>query len=65
MLVEVLALIGVGFHLLAQTGRRSLSRLGRFVPVVGGALGAGIDWWLLRKVGAVARAEFTERAAPA
>lgn len=53
---------GVGFHLLAQTGRRSLSRLGRFLPVAGGAIGAGVDWWLLRKIGAVARAEFTQRA---
>jgi hypothetical protein len=53
---------GIGFHLLSQMGKRSLSKLGRGVPVAGGALGAGLDWWLLRKIAQAARAEFVQRA---
>lgn len=53
---------GIGFHLLAQMGQRSLSRLGRAVPVAGGAIGAGLDWWLIRKIAAAARTEFVMHA---
>ena len=53
---------GIGFHLLSQMGKRSLSKLGRGVPVAGGALGAGLDWWLLRKIAQAARTEFVQRA---
>ncbi len=49
---------GIGFRLLSQFGKKSLSRLGRGVPLVGGAVGAGLDWWLLRKIADSARKEF-------
>ena len=46
-------------NLLSQIGKRMLSRLGRAVPVVGGAVGAGLDWSLLRGIGKDARSRFT------
>jgi hypothetical protein len=49
---------GIGFRLLSQVGKKSLSRLGRGVPLAGGAIGAGLDWWLLRKIADSARKEF-------
>ncbi|MFV0460489.1 MAG: EcsC family protein [Actinomycetales bacterium] len=49
---------GIGVHLLSQVGKRSFIRLGRALPVAGGAVGATMDWWLLRKVAEFARAEF-------
>lgn len=49
---------GIGFRLLSQIGKKSFSRLGRGVPLVGGAIGAGLDWWLLRKIAESARKEF-------
>ncbi len=52
---------GIGFRLLAQIGKKSLSRLGRAVPLAGGAIGAGLDLWLLRKIADSARKEFVHR----
>ena len=52
---------GIGFRLLSQFGKKGLSRLGRGVPLVGGAVGAGLDWWLLRKIATAARSEFVPR----
>lgn len=49
----------IGMNLLSQFSRRMLSRLGRLVPVVGGAVGAGLDWKLLRGIGKDARTRFT------
>lgn len=49
---------GIGFRLLSQVGKKGFSRLGRGVPLVGGAIGAGLDWWLLRKIADSARKEF-------
>lgn len=49
----------IGMNLLSQFSRRMLSRLGRLVPVAGGAVGAGLDWKLLRGIGKDARARFT------
>lgn len=54
---------GIGFRLLSQVGKKGLSRLGRGVPLAGGFIGGGLDWWLLRKVADSARREFTERSA--
>jgi len=54
---------GIGFRLLSQVGKKSLSRLGRGVPLAGGVIGGGLDWWLLRKIADSARREFTERSA--
>ncbi len=52
---------GIGFRLLSQTAQRSLSRLGRAVPLAGGVIGAGLDWWLLNRIGDDAKEEFVQR----
>lgn len=49
---------GVGFRVLGQTGARVAGRLGRFVPVAGGVVGAGSDAWLMRGIGSRAREDF-------
>lgn len=49
----------IGVNILTQLGKRGLTSLGRAVPLVGGAVGAGTDWWLLRRIGADARRRFT------
>ncbi|MGN6600125.1 MAG: EcsC family protein [Actinomycetes bacterium] len=51
----------VGFRLLVQVGERSLTRLGRAVPLAGGVLGAGPDIALLRRVAAEAERAFPPR----
>jgi hypothetical protein len=48
----------VGFRLLARIGQGTFARLGRAVPVVGGALGAGIDVYMLGRIGQQAAKEF-------
>ena len=48
----------IGFRLLAAAGGRTLSRLGRVVPVVGGVVGAGFDAYLLKRLSEQARHEF-------
>jgi len=52
---------GIGFNLLSQLGKKGLSRLGRGVPLVGGVIGGGMDYWLLRKIADGARREFVPR----
>ncbi len=49
---------GVGFRLVSTLGRKSLSRFGKGVPFLGGAVGAGLDTFLLRRIAAQARREF-------
>lgn len=49
---------GVGFRLLATVGKGTLSKIGRFVPVIGGVVGGGLDAWMLNKVADNARREF-------
>jgi hypothetical protein len=48
----------VGFRILRSVGQRTLSRLGRLVPVAGGVLGAGMDGYLMRQIGKAAKREF-------
>ncbi len=48
----------VGFRLLSRIGQGTFARLGRAVPVVGGALGAGFDVYLLKRIATQARKEF-------
>ena len=50
----------IGMNLLSQFGKRALSRLGRLVPVAGGAVGAGLDWKLLRGIAKDARKRFAQ-----
>jgi EcsC protein family len=54
---------GVGFRLLSQIGRKGLPRFGKAVPIVGGAVGAGIDVLLLRRIADHARHEFPPKMA--
>ena len=55
---------GVGFRLLNRVGKKSLTRYGRAVPVVGGAVGAGVDVYLLTRIAKHARQEFPPRRRP-
>ncbi|WP_083706959.1 EcsC family protein [Intrasporangium flavum] len=48
----------VGFRLLARIGQGTFARLGRAVPVVGGALGALVDVYMLGRIGKQAAKEF-------
>ena len=54
----------VGFRLLSQVGRKSLTRLGKAVPLVGGVVGAGVDTFLLKRIADHARREFPPKAGP-
>ena len=49
---------GIGFRLLAQVGSSTFARLGRLVPIVGGAIGAGLDAYMLRRFAANAKRQF-------
>jgi len=48
----------VGFRLLSTAGRKTFSRFGRNVPLVGGVVGAGLDGWLIKRISENARREF-------
>ena len=51
----------VGFRLLTQVGKKSLTRFGKAVPLVGGVVGAGLDTYLLKRIADHARHEFPRR----
>lgn len=53
---------GVGFRLLTQASRGVLGKLGRGVPLVGGAVGAGMDAYVLRTIASHVRSEFPIKA---
>jgi hypothetical protein len=55
---------GVGFRLLSALGRKGLQRFGKAVPFVGGAVGAGVDTFLLRRIASHARHEFPPAVTP-
>ena len=48
----------IGFRLVGQVGRSTFSRLGKGVPVMGGVIGAGLDFYMMGKIAEQARAEF-------
>jgi hypothetical protein len=50
----------IGFRLLTQVGKRSLTRFGKAVPLAGGAVGAGVDTFLLKRIADHARREFPQ-----
>ena len=54
----------VGFRLLTRVGKKSVTRLGKAVPLVGGVVGAGVDTFLLKRIAGHARQEFPPRAVP-
>ena len=53
---------GVAFRLLSTAGKKTLTRFGKGVPVIGGVIGAGLDGYLLKKIADHARHEFPPRA---
>ena len=55
---------GVGFRLVSQVGKKSLTRFGKAVPLVGGVVGAGVDTFLLKRIADHARREFPPKAGP-
>lgn len=48
----------VGFRLLSTAGKKTFSRFGRNVPLVGGVVGAGLDGWLMKRISENALREF-------
>ncbi|MGO1166860.1 MAG: EcsC family protein [Janibacter sp.] len=48
----------VGFRILSQAGKGVFARFGKAVPLVGGAVGAGMDVWLLKQLADHVRTEF-------
>jgi hypothetical protein len=52
----------VGFRLLSTAGKKTLTKFGKGVPVIGGVIGAGLDGYLLKKIADHARHEFPRRA---
>lgn len=52
---------GVGFRLATQLGRKAFGRLGRGVPLLGGAIGAGLDGLMIRRIADHVRHEFPPR----
>ncbi|MGI8717199.1 MAG: EcsC family protein [Lapillicoccus sp.] len=54
----------IGFRLLLQVGRSGVATFGKAVPFVGGAVGAGVDAYMLKKIADSARREFPRRVTP-
>ena len=48
----------VGFRILRSVGERIFTRLGKLIPLAGGAFGAVIDYAMMRRISAQARIEF-------
>ena len=48
----------VGFRLLRSVGESTASRLGRAVPLVGGAVGGALDGYMMHRIAEQARQEF-------
>ena len=48
----------VGFRILSTAGKKTFSRFGKSIPLVGGAVGAGLDGWLMKQPGDHVRTEF-------
>ena len=53
----------VGFRLLSQAGKGAFARFGRAVPLVGGAVGGGMDLWLMKQLADHVREEFPQAGA--
>lgn len=59
---EALMLINkaIGMRLLKSLGERTLTKLGRAVPVAGGVIGGGFDVWMMNRIANQARKAFPE-----
>ena len=51
----------IGFRILRGVGEKVFSRFGKAVPVLGGVIGAGIDYAMMRQIAEQARVEFPQR----
>ena len=51
---------GLAFRLLSRLTSKWLVKLGKFVPLAGGVIGGGMDWYLLRRIASVAKKEFPQ-----
>lgn len=50
---------GVGFRIVKDLGEKGLSRfLGKSIPVAGGVIGGGVDYFMLRKLADFAKEQF-------
>lgn len=49
---------GIGFRVATRLGARTMGRLGRAVPLAGGVIGAGLDFYLVKRIADQARKEF-------
>lgn len=49
---------GIAFRLVGSVGRSTFSRLGRLLPLAGGAVSAGVDTFMLKRIADHAREEF-------
>ena len=56
---------GIAFRLIGTVGRSTFSRLGRGLPFVGGAVSAGVDAYMLKRIADHAKDEFPLRVANA
>ena len=52
---------GIGFQLLRGASTKLLAKLGKGVPVVGGAIGAGMDGWMAKRIADHARKQFPQQ----
>lgn len=55
----------IGFRLLRSVGESTLAKLGRGVPVLGGAVGGALDGYMMNKIGEQALIEFPAQAGAA
>ena len=48
----------IGFRILRGVGEKAFARLGRAIPLAGGAVGGGIDGWMMKRIADHALGEF-------
>lgn len=48
----------IGFRLLRTVGEKTLTRFGKAIPFIGGAVGGGVDGWMMSRIARSARREF-------
>lgn len=52
---------GISYRLVRNFGRKSLTRLGRYIPIAGSLIDAGLDAYMMYRIGSHARKEFPSR----
>ncbi|GGL82571.1 hypothetical protein GCM10011575_46060 [Microlunatus endophyticus] len=55
----------IGMRLLKSLGERTLTKLGRAVPFAGGAIGGGVDVWMMSRIAEQAKRSFPQTEAAA